>query len=168
MFEYLSAGLPTISSPIGARGIENEDAFIVTDVEIFPNEIQKLIFDENLYKKFSVNGRKLAEKYYDWNKISNKLGKRIYDLYSDQSPPFFSVIIPMYRGEYISKIIEKLNNQTFRDFEVIIVDSGMERRDALRNISNFRLKYIFKPDIGCEGKKFRYTECKWRNCRFYR
>ncbi len=147
MFEYLAAGLPTISSFVGARGINNEDAFIVTDLKNFPDEIKKLFSDDNLYGKLSANGRKLVERYYDWNEISSKLGNRIYDLYFSQSP-LFSVIIPMYRGDYIEKIIGKLNQQTYRDFEVIIVDSGKERREAIRSLCNFRLKYIFKSDIG--------------------
>jgi len=147
MFEYLAAGLPTISSPVGSRGINNEDAFIVSELKNFPTEIKKLISNDDLYGKLSANGRKLVERYYDWNEISQKLGNRIYDLYFSQSP-LFSVIIPMYRGDYIEKIIGKLNQQKCKDFEVIIVDSGKERREAIRNLCTFRLKYIFKSDIG--------------------
>ena len=146
MFEYLAAELPTISSPVGARGIENEGSFIVTDLLKFPNEIRKLLSDENLYKKLSVNGRALVEQYYDWNRISHNLGKRMYDLYFEQTP-YFSVIVPMYRDEYINKLLEHLNQQTFKDFEVIIVDSGEGRGDALHNICNFKLKYL-KSNIG--------------------
>ena len=148
MFEYLAAELPTISSPVGARGIENEGSFIVTDLLKFPNEIRKLLSDENLYKELSVNGRALVERYYDWNRISYDLGKRMYNLYFEQSP-YFSVIVPMYRGEYINKLVEHLNQQTFKDFEVLIVDnSGEERGDALHNLLyNFKLKYL-KSNIG--------------------
>jgi glycosyltransferase involved in cell wall biosynthesis len=148
MFEYLAAELPTISSPVGARGIENKGSFIVTDLLKFPNEIRKVLSDENLCKELSVNGRALVERYYDWNRISYDLGKRVYNLYFGQSP-YFSVIVPMYRGEYINKLVEHLNQQAFKDFEVLIVDnSGEERGDALHNLLyNFNLKYL-KSDIG--------------------
>lgn len=147
MFEYLAAGLPTISSHVGARGIENEDSFIVSDLSDFPVEIHNVLSDENLYNKLSNNGMEMVERYYDWNKISYKLGERLSELYLDQHP-YFSVIIPMYRGEHINELIGKLNQQTFRDFEIIIVDSGSERGDVLHNLCNSKLKYIFKGDIG--------------------
>ena len=147
MFEYLAAELPTISSPVGARGIENEGSFIVTDLLKFPNEIHKVLSDENVYKELSANGRALVERYYDWNRISYNLGKRMHNLYSEQSP-YFSVIVPMYRGEYITKLVEHLNKQNLKDFEVIIVDSGENRGDAIHNLCDFKLKYLFKGDIG--------------------
>ena len=147
MFEYLAAELPTVSSPVGARGIENEGSFIVTDLLKFPNEIHKVLSDEHLYKELSVNGRAFVERYYDWNRISYNLGKRMHNLYFEQLP-YFSVIVPMYRGEYITKLVEQLNQQTFKDFEVIIVDSGEDRGDDLHNLCDFKLKYLFKGDIG--------------------
>jgi glycosyltransferase involved in cell wall biosynthesis len=147
MFDYFAAGIPTISTQVGARGIENDGSFIVCDLPNFPNEIRKLLQDEVLYKKLSNSGRALAEKDYDWNKISYNLGKRISDIYSNQSPTL-SVIIPMYRGNYINDLFDKLNRQTFRDFEVIVVDSGEERGDHLYEISNFKLKYIYNKNVG--------------------
>ncbi len=147
MFDFLAAGLPTISSPVGARGIENEGAFIVTDLSNFPNKIHELLSDEYLYKNISSGGRTLVERYYDWKKISYKLGVRMRKLYFDQSP-YFSIIIPMYRGKCINKLIEKLNQQIFKDFEVVIVDSGKERGDDLHKQCNFKLKYIFEDGAG--------------------
>lgn len=39
--------------------------------------------------------------------------------------PFFSIIVPTYnRADAMRKLIESLNNQTFKDYEVIIVDDG--------------------------------------------
>ena len=147
MFEYLAAGLPTISTPIGARGIKNNDSFIICGLSEFPDEIHKLINDGKLYKKLSSSGRALAEDEYDWSKISYNLGKRINELYFGQSL-MFSVIVPMCRGEYINSLFNKLNEQTCRDFEVIVVDSGEEREDLLRELSDFKFKYMFKKNVG--------------------
>lgn len=60
--------------------------------------------------------------------------------------PYYSVIVPMYR-KHINKLLEQLNQQTFKDFEVILVDSGEERGDSIRDICTFKLKYI-KSDVG--------------------
>jgi len=44
-------------------------------------------------------------------------------MHSDRLNPFFSIIIPVYNRAYIlSKAIESCLNQTFKDFELIIVD----------------------------------------------
>ena len=43
------------------------------------------------------------------------------------NPPFFSIIIPTYnRGRELSFNIESILNQSFDDFEVIIVDDGSQ------------------------------------------
>ncbi len=55
---------------------------------------------------------------------------------------FFSVIIPTSNEErYIGKILESLKNQTFKDFEVIIVDAGS--KDNTKNIA-YKFKKYFK------------------------
>lgn len=42
-----------------------------------------------------------------------------------QETPFFSIIVPVYKTEqYIQQCIESVLNQTFRDFELILVDDG--------------------------------------------
>lgn len=39
--------------------------------------------------------------------------------------PFLSIIIPVYNTEkYVSKCIDSILNQSFRDFELIIVNDG--------------------------------------------
>lgn len=79
MFDYLAAGLPTISTPVGARGIEAENGkdFIVCKAEEFKIAIENVFKNEELFKTLSINGRKLAEEKYDWKKIANKASKII-------------------------------------------------------------------------------------------
>ena len=39
--------------------------------------------------------------------------------------PLFSIIIPVYNVEkYLNKCVDSVLNQTFTDFEVILVDDG--------------------------------------------
>lgn len=49
--------------------------------------------------------------------------KKISDSVSDLTPPAISVIIPMFNAEeYIDECLKSLLTQTFKDFEIIIVD----------------------------------------------
>ena len=69
-----------------------------------------------------------------------------------QSPPRYSVIVPVYnRPEEIRELLESLTLQTVKDFEVIVVEDGSEKRcDAV--VDEFRdrlhIQYIFKPNSG--------------------
>ncbi len=44
---------------------------------------------------------------------------------SHNKEPFFSIVIPLYNSEqYISDCIESIINQTYKNFEIIVVDDG--------------------------------------------
>ena len=66
---------------------------------------------------------------------------------------FFSVIVPVYKVEkYLSNCIESVLNQTFSDFELILVDDGSP--DACPQIcdsykeKDARIKVVHKPNGG--------------------
>jgi len=80
MFDYMSAGIPIITTEFGTRGIENKDVFILADTV---DEMAEAI------NCFSVNGMdaeqiKLARTYvkktFDWSVISEILLDRIEQL----------------------------------------------------------------------------------------
>jgi len=66
--------------------------------------------------------------------------------------PEFSVVIPVYnRPQEVDEILSSLAAQTFKDFEVIIVEDGSAIRcdqvvDAYRD--KLRVEYYFKPNTG--------------------
>ena len=65
--------------------------------------------------------------------------------------PVFSVIIPLYRKEkYIAKAISSLLDQTFRDFELIVVDDGSkgEGLEIVKSFSDPRLRIIEQENTG--------------------
>ena len=68
--------------------------------------------------------------------------------------PFFSIIIPVYNAEkHLCSCIKSILFQTFRDFELILVDDGSG--DASHKICQYyeaqdsRIKYFRKTNRGC-------------------
>lgn len=65
--------------------------------------------------------------------------------------PFFSVIIPLYNKEdYIDKTIESVLNQSFKNYEVIVVDDGstdgsLKRVEAFQDL---RIKVLKQKNSG--------------------
>ncbi|MDW5549184.1 glycosyltransferase family 4 protein [Methanosarcina sp.] len=74
ILEYLACGIPTITTKVGARGleIENEKHVIISEIEDFPEWINILLEDSDLCTKLEVNGRELVIDMYDWKQIAKK------------------------------------------------------------------------------------------------
>ncbi|MEJ1240706.1 glycosyltransferase [Chryseolinea sp. T2] len=68
------------------------------------------------------------------------------------SQPRYSIIVPVYnRPEEIDELLSSLLNQTYRDFEVVIVEDGSTIRcDTLidRYRDSLQIRYFFKPNSG--------------------
>src|SRR6185369_13801965 len=64
----------------------------------------------------------------------------------------FSIVIPTYeRREIVTRSVAALNRQSFRDFEVVVVDDGSSdgTAEALRALDvNFPLEVISRPNEG--------------------
>ncbi len=62
--------------------------------------------------------------------------------------PQVSVIIPTYnRADYIEKTIQSVMAQTYRDYEIIVVDDGStDHTDARLGAYSTRLKYIYQDN----------------------
>ena len=155
MLDFLAAGLPTISTPVGARGIinRNDACFIVDDINQFSDWIRRLRQDSRFRARLAAESRKLAEEMYDWRHISAQLGRLIIEhsraKRTHSVSPYFSVIIPSYeRPASLIKLLDLLSRQVFSDFEVVVVDqSAMPLElDALR--CNFALQYIHTNEKG--------------------
>ena len=62
---------------------------------------------------------------------------------------FFSIIIPTYnREKLIGRAIKSVLNQSFEDFEIIVVDDGSKDRteDVVNSFKDERIKYIYQEN----------------------
>lgn len=77
LFDYLAAGLPVISTPFGARGVE-DDGDAVTRVELgaFPQAVAGLADSPDLGGR-RLAARRLAERAYDWRSISKRMSDEL-------------------------------------------------------------------------------------------
>ena len=68
----MSAGIPVITTPVGARGLEitnNIDA-IICEADQFANEIEKMLINNRLQETIRRNARKIVEEKYSWDSIA--------------------------------------------------------------------------------------------------
>lgn len=84
MLEYLASGLPTITTKVGARGLDviNNKHAIICNIEDFPEMIEYLIDNPDIREKIRKYGRKLVERKYDWDIISKKKEKALMRIYN--------------------------------------------------------------------------------------
>lgn len=81
VFDYLAAGLPLVTTPVGARGIDfnNYEDAVIAELDEFAEQLSLLINNAELMAKISKRARIIGEKY-DWEKIAKIAEKCIFDL----------------------------------------------------------------------------------------
>lgn len=78
MLEYLAAGIPVISTPVGARGlgVENGKHCVVVEIEDFAEAIANLKAEDFASKQMRVEtARGYVQEKFDWQVIANNLYK---------------------------------------------------------------------------------------------
>lgn len=78
MLEYLSAGLPIVSTLVGVRGLNlmDREEVIISDLNNFPKYINEIIHDESLQGVLRKNSRQKAFDY-QWKNIGLSVGSRL-------------------------------------------------------------------------------------------
>jgi len=146
MFDFMAAGLPIITTEIGARGILSygKKAFFITKLEEFGKSVSELSKNNELLHAMSIDSRKLAEDQYSFENISYKLGFLLESCVQTFGQEIkVSIVIPSYeRKKLLLSLLSKLNKQNFNNFEVIVIDqSAQSIKNELEDYS-FALKYI--------------------------
>lgn len=129
MLDYLAAGLPVVATPVGARGIGQggEEAFLVCEPADFERGVRRLAEDPAYAQSLAEAGRRLAEGRYSWERISASLGQLLRRRWQTlgQPAPFFSVVVATYeRHGHLDELMAALEGQTWRDFEIIVIDQS--------------------------------------------
>lgn len=81
VLEAMSMGVPVVATKEAISGIDyvnKEFALVSDDIDIFADNIIKLLNNNNLYNKLADNARNIVEQNYNWKKIAEKLN----DFYS--------------------------------------------------------------------------------------
>jgi glycosyltransferase involved in cell wall biosynthesis len=145
ILQYAAAGLPVITSPVGVNTQyvkDNISGFHAASISEWVEKLSVLIEDSELRKRMGkaakqdvgkydtdVIGKKLAELILLFNphKIEEKMGKQAlqknYNLSCSQK--MVSICIPTYnRKEYLKETIQSILEQTYTDYEIVVVDDG--------------------------------------------
>jgi glycosyltransferase involved in cell wall biosynthesis len=75
MFDYMSYGLPIVTTQCGARGIQTNGKIpmLISSPERFCQDIKILYENKPLQIEMSEAGRQLVREQYDWQRISANL-----------------------------------------------------------------------------------------------
>lgn len=122
MFDFMAAGLPIITTDVGARGIKNteDSVYLLCEKNKFDlrDKIIKLIDDKNLCNKLRIFGRKEACEKYSWEKISENLGYKIVEEYEKKNELLPKILMvstyPPEKcgiGKYAQQQVDYLRNQ---------------------------------------------------------
>jgi glycosyltransferase involved in cell wall biosynthesis len=129
LFDFMAAGLPIVTTPVGARGIQagSEPAFALASKDDFAAAIGRVLHDRSLAESLGAAARQTVCDRYSWERISPSLGRVLQRQCQTlgTTRPAVSVIVATYeRHNVIDALMECLSRQTFRKFEVIVVDQS--------------------------------------------
>jgi glycosyltransferase involved in cell wall biosynthesis len=130
MFDFMAAGLPVVTTPIGARGIlADGENMAVVEPDGLAEAISALVADPERARGMGRIARETVERSYSWERISEQTGALFARcrVRLAQPEPYFTVVVPTYeRHASLTALIERLAQQSWRDFEVVVVDQSAE------------------------------------------
>jgi glycosyltransferase involved in cell wall biosynthesis/2-polyprenyl-3-methyl-5-hydroxy-6-metoxy-1,4-benzoquinol methylase len=154
MFDFMAMSLPTVTTAVGARGIEvgRRHAMLIAQPtpQAFAEAIHRL-GDETQRLQMGREARLCVEEGYAWERISHLTGRVLAGRkrFVGQPRPYFSVIVPTYeRHQQIEALLGCLQRQIERDFEVVIVDQSESRWAGAGNDYGFPCNYFHSPVKG--------------------
>jgi glycosyltransferase involved in cell wall biosynthesis len=128
MLEFMAAGLPTVTTEVGARGLESQsDSFVLADGATLAHAVEQLAADSGRRHQLGEAARLHAERSYAWERLSPDLGEllRRRRRRLGWRQPYFSVIVPTFeRPSFLTTLVKILAEQSWRDFELIVVDQS--------------------------------------------
>jgi len=147
ILQYQAARLPVVASPIGVNSeyvIDNVTGYHASDISQWIDSISRLIEDDALRKQMSHTAQKQVTRF-DSDIIGGKLSALITEFLEGvcddteraeergigqvvtptTGKPKVSICIPTYnRKNYLREAIGSILAQTYKDYEIVIVDDG--------------------------------------------
>lgn len=149
MFDFMAAGLPVLTTAVGARGISvaGRDCMRVLagDVPAFRSALSDLAADPALRQRMAEEARACVNENYAWERISEQLGRLLQAAgqWHGKQRPRFSVVIPSYeRHGQLDELMACLACQVWRDFEVIVIDQSQMAWPRADVDHGFPLRYV--------------------------
>ena len=147
MFEYMSVGLPVVSTSTGARGFMHRlpSPCVVADGEAMIPAVRSLIADADRREELGLQARETVENAYSWERTSEHLGRVLCRRRSllGQRPPRISVLVCTYeRHAKLDVLLRCLEQQCFKDFEVIVVDQSSGEWPGAGRSTGLDLVYV--------------------------
>jgi len=75
MFDYMSAGIPVITTELGRRGIDRRDVYIIREVDEMASAVNE--FHSGQWEEMTVRARSYIEDVFDWKSIADNVLKRL-------------------------------------------------------------------------------------------
>jgi GT2 family glycosyltransferase/radical SAM superfamily enzyme YgiQ (UPF0313 family)/Tfp pilus assembly protein PilF/glycosyltransferase involved in cell wall biosynthesis/SAM-dependent methyltransferase len=135
--EALAAGLPVVTTPIGAEGMglkHGQNVMIAHSAEEFADMIVHLYEDAPLWERLSANGIQFIEENYSTDAVAHSV-RSIFQLSAssicaeepvqDKKPRITSIIIPCFNQlDYTKKCLQSIEQHTAVTHEIILIDNG--------------------------------------------
>lgn len=159
VLEYSSAGLPVIASPVGTNPdhiIDGNTGFLADNATQWIDKIVRLIENPDLRKQMADAAKAQAAKF-DSDIIGKKLTELIGGFIKENTniasaigTPKVSICIPTYnRKEYLKETINSILDQTYKNYEIVIVDDGSTdgTEEMIKNL-DFPITYCWQENGG--------------------
>ena len=173
ILQYAAAGLPIITSPVGVNSeyVRNgETGYYASSVPQWIDRITELIQSAELRKQMGTTGRVHVGKF-DIDVIGRKLCNILNGCIETESShrskeigipatpisessasqdKTVSICIPTYnRKEYLKETIDSIKAQTYKDYEIVIVDDGStDGTEEMINQLDFPVTYYWQQNSG--------------------
>jgi glycosyltransferase involved in cell wall biosynthesis len=86
--EYLAAGLPLVSTPVGARGLGLQDGrqALIVAADDFPSAVRQLIEDVSLRERLGIAAREHAVSEFSWSGVGARAAETFNRLAQERRP----------------------------------------------------------------------------------
>lgn len=146
MFDMMSYGLPVFTTEVGARGItySGHPPFILCEPygNSFVSAISYQVSDEAGMQKIRQASCECVRDGYSWERISRHTGNILRQQLAFSSDIDLSVLVPSYeRPEKLAELFHSLEKQTWKNFEVVVVDQSSKPWPMAKHEWSFPVRY---------------------------